>query len=247
MKANFKTLQNIAREKNLFTADQIPTHYLQPQKIRGSLFNYSEYVNSVKDVEFLEYIPKDILSSFTYGVFFHCYEQKKNFSDEIELYVIDRNVSILFLTPEGNAARISSHKNKFSFNLAYFYFREFDSVSYHLRQKALNDSGIKEPNSIGVFSVKKISNWLNYCDAYHNTMRDLLDSSNDKNKEIESKIENFIKQAPGCNVSKWDNKTSVRVKDLFEVVFEHNKTTCHLYTKISFLGNESDILRILNN
>ena len=222
-------------ELNLFTFGNIPTQWTKPQKLGDSTFDYSEKVNNNYT------LPSEILYKYEHGLFWDCRKQLKNNSNEVELYYIERS-QILFLSPKGNLVRLISYKGKYSFSPDYSHFREVERVSHYKRKDIYEKSGLKEPNNIGVFTEKKINEWLEYCDNLIDLNKSIVEGANDKNKQIEQQIENFINSVK-CNVQKWSNNTDV-VTEHFRVTFTHDKQSQYLSKKIEFKGTLEDIQRI---
>ena len=235
-----ETLKQITSKLNLFTFSDIPKEYTQKQILNGSTFDYSEKANN----DFV--LPSEILNKYEHGLFWECRKQYKNDKPtEVELYYIEHS-RILFLSPKGNLIRfVKDRNNKYSFSLDYSHYREVQNVSYYQREEARKKSGIVEPNYIGVFTDKKVNDWLNYCDQEAELNKQIVDSSNDKNQEIEKEIETFINSMP-CEVSKWNNNTEIKT-NLFKIVFTHDKKSQYLSKKIEFTGTLKDITKIENN
>jgi hypothetical protein len=227
-----------AKKFNLYTKEYLPKVYTSKQVLNGSIFDYSNKVNNAR----LD-LPDELLEQFNPVLLFKAREQQKNFSDEIELYYIEHYYTA-FETPEGNIAilRYNSKNKKYYFTPYYGYFRQYQNIDHHIRLQAEKESGIKAPNYIGKFMAKKVQAWLNYCDTKINHMNSLLESTKDKNAEIERKIADFAVNSKG-DVSRWSDQTQVKTK-YFRVTFNHNKRSQYLYTKIEFTGNLNDVLNI---
>lgn len=236
---NATTLKELTSKLNLFQFSDIPSEYISTQILSGSTYNYSEKVNN-------DYtLPSELLKNITHGLFWECRKQYKNSEpNEVELYYIDGS-RLLFLTPKGNLVRLCKTKDKYSFSLDYSYYHKVQNIDYYQREKAFKDSGLIEPNYIGVFTEKKINDWLNYCDAKNEIHEQIILSADSKNTEIEKEIQSFIDSVK-CKVSKWSDNTEVRT-DLFTVVFTHSKKSQYLSKKITFTGELTDITNITNN
>jgi hypothetical protein len=102
-----------------------------------------------------------------------------------------------------------------------------------------------EPNYIGVFTEKKINDWFDFCDKEAELNKQIVSSSEGKNKEIEEQIQSFIGSVP-CTVQKWANNTEVRTKH-FNVVFTHDKSSQYLSHKVTFSGSLKDITKLENH
>jgi hypothetical protein len=237
---NYGQLTEAAAAKGLYTRSNIPPQYRAKQTSRGSEFDFYTYVLQDENK-----VPDEVLNKFTSDFFYRCYEQEENFSDKIELYVIERGADHIFLSPKGHLCRLLCNKNKYAFHPHYAYLRKWSDISHHLKKEAIKEAGLSEPNRIGVFTEKKVLQWLQYCDTYIEVMEALCKKADSRNDEIEAEIKTFI-QRSGGNVSTYHNITDVTVKGLFEVRFEHNKESQYLSTKIEFRGAASDLLNLLN-
>jgi hypothetical protein len=222
----------------------MPDVYKSNQELNGSVYNYSEKINSVIEKHSL---PSDILSKFDYDILFDCRKQFKYNSNEVELYYIEHSYT-MFLTPGGNLAMLrQNNKGKWYFFPYYSYFTAWQKISYHIREEEIKKAGLKEPNYIGVFTEKKVSEWLKYCDDYLQLIDSVIEAKNDKNTDIEKAISDFIEKSCG-KVSSWGNEertTEVQLP-LFRVLFKHFKSSQYLSTEISFKGTLNDILTISN-
>lgn len=228
-----------AKKFNLYLREDVPSIYLKDQILNGSKFNYSYRIERDEKANVL---PDLILSSFEHGLFYECRVQFKNFTNEPELYYIEHSY-ILFLTPKGRLAMIKHHKGKYHFSPYYGYFRQWQQINYHVRNEAIEKAGLKEPNKIGVFSVKKIAEWLNYCDQYIDLMIEYTDSVEHKNKDIEKQIQGYI-DSIGGRVDKWQNTTEIS-KDNFRITLTHYKESQYLDVKIVYSGNINDVIGII--
>jgi len=224
---------------NLFTREQLPPVYFSKQYLNGSTFDYSEHINSAKMD-----LPDECLRNFHPVLMFEAREQKKNFSEEIELYYIEHFYTI-FKSPNGNLCllRYDQRAKKYWFTPHYGYYREAQNIRHYVRERARKDAGIVEPNKIGKFTEKKVSEWLEYCDREIEFLNSLVSDVQDKNKTIERQIADFA-IASGGDVSQWHNNTEVKTKN-FTVIFTHDKASQYLTTKIEFNGGLNDVLRLL--
>ena len=238
-----ETLNNVAKEFNLFTADKLPEIYKKTQMLNGTPFNFAERIE--RDIK-SNRLPSDILKEFSNGLFFEAKEQKNSFSDKIELYYINHSYR-LFFTPAGNIAILASQKGKYYFHPYYAYFRKWDKIEYTKRENALKKAGISEPNQIGVFTIKKIQDWLNYCDKYINCMNTLVEEMSKENEKIENQINEFVKKSGGT-FSRWGENPTVTVVNcgFFEINFKHYKKSQFMNHEIKFKGDLKDILNIIS-
>jgi hypothetical protein len=234
-----KNLKQLTAELNLFQCNDIPAPWKQKQVLNGSTFDYSDKVNN-------EYtLPSELLNKYEHGLFWECRKQYKNEAPtEVELYYIEHS-RILFLSPNGNLLRLTKDRNKkYTFGLDWSHYREVQNISHYSRETAIKESGIVEPNYIGVFTDKKILDWFNYCDAMAEINKQLVLDSADKNTEIEKEIQSFIDSVK-CQVQRWDNKTDVTT-DFFQVRFTHDKASQYLSKVVTFTGTLKDITNLTN-
>ena len=118
------------------------------------------------------------------------------------------------------------------------------NIAHHKKEAAIKESGIKEPNSIGVFTDKKINDWFEYLDKLVDVHNAILSQAKDKNAEIEAEIQTFINSVK-CTVQKRDTKTWVYTKH-FEVIFTHHKGEMWLSTEIKYKGKLNEVTAIEN-
>ena len=230
------TLKNITSKLNLFQYSNIPLEYLQKQVLNGSIFDYSSKVNN----DFT--LPSKLLEKYEHGLFWECGKRYNN-SNVVELYYIEHS-RLLFLSPNGNLVRLvkTYNSDKYSFALDYSHYTAINQYSHYIRDKAIKESKIIEPNKIGVFTEKKICNWLTYLDKLATVHKKIIDSSNNRNIEIQNEIQTFI-DSINCKVSKYQEITDVTTA-LFTVRFTHNKKEQYLSKTISFTGSLDDIIKI---
>lgn len=231
-------LKELTSKLSLFQFSDMPKEYLSKQKLGENTYDYSDRVNN-------DYtLPSELLNKYTHGLFWECRKQYKNSEPtQVELYYIEHS-RLLFLTPKGNLVRLVKDKNKYYFSLDYSYYHKIQNIDYYQREKVFKESGLIEPNYIGVFTDKKIIDWLNYCDAKNELHEQIISSADNKNTEIEKEIQSFIDSVK-CTVSKWGENTEVKT-NLFTVVFTHNKKSQYLSKKIYFTGSLTDITNITN-
>jgi len=120
---------------------------------------------------------------------------------------------------------------------------KYHKISHYKRDEALKT--ISEPQKIGVFSVKKLDAWINYCIDYKNTLDALLNDVTEKNKQVDEEIKNFIDSLPQKTVR--DHKDRVYIDtDLFSVIFEIDRPSAYLRTDIRYKGGLENVVKIQN-
>lgn len=224
-----KNLQQLTADLNLFTVENIPLRYKTDSydhRIKIGNRDIPEYLKAYKGIEI--------------GLFYEC-KQDTDYQGKISYYI---DHSYVILKSTGNDILImlrQDRNNKYTLHPYYSHLHKYQNISYHLREEKLK--GLKEPNLIGVFSDKKVNDWLIYCAEYIRLMDELYNEVNGKNEAIEEKIKSFIQSIPGCKVSTYHNKTDIDTK-YFCIRFEHFKDQNYLSTKIEFKGKLEDITKI---
>jgi hypothetical protein len=236
---NNESAKAAALKFGLYTKNDLPEIIFKDQVVNQTVFNFSERINSAK-IE----IPDDCLSQFGPLLLFNVRKQENSFTGEIELHYIE-HIYTAFETPGGNIAilRYDSRAKKYYLMPYYGYYRAFQDIDFYTRDKAQKERGPKEPNRIGTFTPKKISQWLEYCDAYIGFMDGEVNGAKDKNDTISEQVKDFVSKLGG-KVSYWNTQTQVAVNG-FRITFNHHKNTQYLETRIEFTGNVNDVLKLL--
>lgn len=223
-----ETLSTILAKKNWHQADRIPKGW-EGLEIRKAQF----------------YLPDFFTSSGNYetGIFYNCLSstnykgESYNYIEGVELFIkhIDSNI---VMTMRHNG------KNKYTFFPAWFQMFKSHNISSHQRTKAVE--AINIPNSIGVFTEKKMFEWVKYCENYVSALNNALNEVENKNNDLEKEIESFIKSLQGdCKVERWAKYTIVQTS-FFIVEFSIDKSCGYLSKKIQFNGNLKEIISITN-
>jgi hypothetical protein len=222
-----ETLKSILYENNWFKSEDIPKGWKELNKREGKF-----------------YIP-DFFStsnSYEYGVFYNCLSSTDykgasyNYIEGMEFFIkhIESNIVMT----------MRNHKGKFTFYPAWFHMHKSNNISSHQRVKAIES--VKKPNLIGVFTDKKMFEWVKYCENYINALNSALNEVEGKNAELENEIENFIKDLKGkCKVERWNKYTIVHT-DYFKVEFSIDKSCGYLSKKIQYNGDLEGIVFLTN-
>lgn len=233
-----KSLKQIAAEYNLYQIEDIPeTH-------KNERFDWKIKINLKEIPEFLK-----TMRGIEAGLFYECRVQYKNhFGDTpdpkiVDCYYIEQSYILIKSNNSENILMLNINKGKYYLHLYYGLMRKYNVVSSYIIYDAAKQ--IKEPNLIGVFTEKKVQDWIEYCDKFIATNEAVLAEVNEKNKEIEDQINSFINDISGCKVERYKSSTYVKTK-LFDVIFEHNKEQKYLRTKIEFKGGLADVVKIAN-
>ena len=232
-----------ASEYNYYTLENIPVNVLADEWFAKSYDFKKELFAKNSIPEGLESIPDIEVYAFA-----KVNEQfKNNFKDEAkehELYYIDHFYTLIYSEKLNLLCQLMNRNGK------YYLFPLYDVVnklhhktSYEQRKPFL--SQIKEPNMIGVFTAKKINDWLNYCIDYVAKCEECLNSVTNKSSENQKIIDETIKSLGGCNVHKYNNSTEIQTP-LFRITFELLDNGAYLRKKIEYTGTIGDIIKIIN-
>lgn len=108
-----------------------------------------------------------------------------------------------------------------------------------LKKRLLKD--LQEPNQIGVFSDKKINDWLEFCVEKVRILEEYEQVHQEKNAAILAEIEEIKKIGKAGG---YDNRTWVDTI-LFRIDLTHYPETAFLDKKITFNGGVDDVKKIL--
>ena len=176
------------------------------------------------------------------GFFAEVREQRNAFTGAIELWYIDNKAFLLFDDSLDFPVMLRKdyRTDKYRFCPIYPLVNRLQANSnYRLREKFVKE--VKEPNMIGVFTDKKVSDWINYCREYVKALESASNSIEAKKSENIAKIESIIESLPGCKVTRGNGRTRVETK-LFEITFELQDSGTYLKQEIKFRGSLSDIV-----
>lgn len=185
-------------------------------------------------------------SKYEVGMFAKVRTQYKNFSDDIELYYIDY-FAILLLDDSLDFPIIMKNDwrtKKYTFYPVYELINKFSSkISYEQQKPFLAE--IKEPKKIGVFSDKKIADWIEYCREYVLALEKCNDTISSKKTENQKYIDSVINSMPGAKIEKHNNYTIIKNR-IFRIEFALLKNGAYLHKKIEFTGTIEDIVKLHN-
>ena len=222
-----KDLKTILSENKWFPADGRPQGW-ENLEIRKPIFFIPEFFTTSKYYET--------------GIFYNCLTstnwegRENNYIEGVELFIkhVESNTVIT----------MRGQKGKYSFYPAWFHMFKSNVISSHQRMKAIES--IDKPNLIGVFTDKKMFEWVKYCENYINALNSALNEVENKNAELENEIENFIKDLKGkCKVERWAKYTIVQ-NDYFRVEFSIDKSCGYLSKKIQYNGDLQGIVFLTN-
>jgi len=237
-------LKTLAAQDNLFLIDEIPAKYFENEYFANNFEYYKTKQNShIKELP--EFLQQN--KNLECGLFYEVRTQYVNNSNEIELYYIENCYWCVkhkdfnfytFLICNYNT------KGKFYFMLPYTFYNKFHKISNELKKQATKN--IIEPNLIGVFTDKKISDWFNYCNKFMNAYNTLKIEVDAKNNDLQSEIDVFISSLNGkCKVTKHSNRTYIDTS-FFSVIFELYADQNYLSKKIEYKGGLDNVTKITN-
>jgi hypothetical protein len=229
-----KNLIEKAKEFNLFTREELPSMLFDVQPN----LNYS-YREKIDDAKIN--LPSDLLNKYNPTLLFQV-KDSYNYKNEYDYTYLD-HIYTIFETPKGNLALMRGDKGKYSFFPFYGYFRLGD-INYNTNRE-LKESGIKEPNRIGVFSDKKIIEWLNFVDLKIELLKSIKDRNTKANDKIKEDIERIKNEIGGKIVSAYKGNTIIE-KEGFLIEIEHDKSCSYLSTKIRYRGDIEKLINLLN-
>lgn len=226
-----KSLKEICKENSRFTWDEIPEEWSESKERKRN-------PGAVKVPDFLQE-----MENLETGVFWECRIQDKG--TEREYRYIEGYPAIL--VKMGDTVAQLSEKKHYNDNKKSFFLPWFMGMKYGKMDKTWWPNPDK-PNYIGVWSEKKVKDWLRYVAEYRNAMEAAMEEIESKNLEIEKKIKNFLDTVPGAKVSCYESSIQVEhvrvTTNLFEMRFEHSKRNGYLSEKIEFNGTLLDVSRI---
>ena len=234
MKSKKKILEAEGLKMGLYSKDTLPKEYTSRQMIKGSVFDYSYKVVEIG-------IINEVLREFEPVTMFSAYEQKNNFSNEVELFVVEHSY-LCFLTPKGRIAKLGMYDGKHHFFPAYWYYGLMRNVDTYKRREYAQE--VKGPNKIGVFTRKKVHDWLEYCDKEVDRIEKVCEAAEAKNAEIRQRIAQIIHNAgKDARVTKGDNWLRIDLGK-FRIMLTHNISAQHLSIETEFLGNHNDAFEL---
>jgi|688.fasta_scaffold35684_24 hypothetical protein len=237
-----ENLQTIAKNFGLFTVENMPIEY------KDIYNNYTNEYQKKQPFEIPSYFNNNNL--FEIGHFFECKTEKSSISDN---YNYIDNSYILIKYKESQTIFILrkswNKKDKFDLMAYYDYYNQYNKLSNTLRNKAYNEN--KEPNAIGVFTDKKVIDWVKYIDNVLQCLKNTMLSNNKGLKESENIVTDFINNLEDkCKVNFWENTQTKHWNietNIFTIHFTLHTENAYLDKKINFKGDINTILNITKN
>lgn len=220
-----KNLETIAAEFNLFPQGNIPETHKEyfKNRIQGKIIDVPESFKSLK--------------GFEWGIFWKC-SKDTNYKNEISYYI--ENSYILIKGDSDLIFMLSSNKGKYYLYPYYGLINKLEKVSHYKREEAVKN--LKEPNHIGVFTDKKVLDWINYRTEWYNILSNLANETSNKVAELIQEIKDFAANCGGKYSSYSDNYYVET--PLFYVTFNIVKESAYMSKKIEFKGSLNDIIKI---
>lgn len=233
-----KNLKELATKHSMYQIDNFPSEVIKDSWFASKFEWYKERIE--KKIN-----PLGNMAGIESGVFMEVRQQKKNFSDEHELYYVDHEYILVKLEDSDTILQLMCNKGKYYFYPLYSIVNKLThKMTSQQRQEAIK--GLKQPNLIGVFTLNKIKQWFEYCAEYINRLETKKKEIESKNNDNQTIIDNFIAGIKTeKNVSQWNNTTRVYTK-YFNVTFEILDNGAYLSKKIDYVGNLEDTLKLIN-
>jgi hypothetical protein len=226
------TLKSLAQKFNLYTSSDLPDVY---KKYYNEMCENTQ-VTKVK-VPDLEYPDFDL------DLFFECRVQDAGTNKELyyieRYYIIVKHKSsdVLFML-------MTNNQGKFYLHPYYGQSYKYNGIDPYKKNELL--STIKEPHYIGVFSERKLVDWVKYGIQYMATLESLYIQVNEANEAHKKNIDLFISSLNGdCKINHYDNSWHITTK-LFDVTFNLDKRNGYLSHNIIFKGGLTSVAEIVN-
>lgn len=211
---------------NLFTLENLPTTHLEYYKNEFSGSYRSKEIDNVSE----QYTKLGLT------LVYEC-KQDTDYNGKVTYYI--EHTYWVKQSPKGVICMLRNYKGK---NYFHPYFGYLRGLNYDQQREFF--VAPNEPNRTGVFSDKKVFQWLEYCDAYVDAYNEAINKATAKVNDAQSTIDSFISSLPQKNVSSYKNTTYVECSD-FRVTFQIYDSGC-LSTKIEYKGNIETLSKLLN-
>jgi len=185
-----KTLKEIAATFNMFTAQDVPAKYLDICKELPSHKSWST----------AETIPELLLNNPNIEIDYFYQARVYNVGRPDQCNDIEGGAFIL-LKHVNSDLILMLHKdrnNKFHLDLPHAMYHKYHNISYHLRSNATKH--LNKPNLVGVWTDKKLTDWINYCNEYYNCLEENYQEVTGANLKHEQEIKRVIDALQPCRV-----------------------------------------------
>lgn len=216
-------------------------HETLPEHIKEDKY-FKEHPEWATEDFYRRSIPEGLkaLKTVQVGVFVKVREQKRHDGSH-ELYYVDFVETVVFSDKVDFPMRLAFSKGKYYLYPIYDVIIKVQGETTYRQQKPFVDA-LSKPNLIGVFSDKKVSDWVEYCTTYVEALRKAANALQEKNQANLATIEDFIKRAQCKSVQRQGKYTTVKT-NFFTVDFEMEDGGEYLRTKIRFEGNIENIIK----
>lgn len=228
-----KNLKELAAEYDLYTAEDIPAKWriTNAGRIKNVVTGIPEFLLKCDLIEIAE--------------FYDCRTEDKGTPKEC--YYIEYGTHIL-LKAKSNDHLLElfpeyRKKGKYSIGLYSRLHWKYHNIDRHKLAKITD--AIQRPNAIGVFTDKKVAEWLQYRDEYIKASDTLLEDVTGENTAIEKEIQRIKDRLPDARINDHGDTVWLTTK-LFEIKLVHNRASCYLERKVTFNGSVGDVIYIEN-
>ena len=226
----------LAAKYNFFQLSNIPDHIRNDNWFSERLEDYKLAFERTK-------LPDGLtqLKNVEVGVFGEA-TKDTNYKGEHRAYYF-KDWYILVFSPNCEVPlMLMSYKGKHYLHPIYSFVRQVQGVTTSEQRKPYL-SKIAEPNRIGVFTERKIADWVEYCNLYIDACKQSSDALQSKEQENKKYIQSVIDSLPGAKIETVRNWTTIETK-LFSIEFELLDGGGYLNKKVGYKGSIEDIIRL---
>ena len=236
---NTPNIHEVAKQFNYFTTENLTGDFLAyyNERLKDNKYQHEKSL-------FPDFFNN--CSEFETGFFWECRIQDEGTEKEYKYIeggkrlLMKKGTDKILMLQEGWRA-----KNKFYLHPLYNYINKLTAkLSSYERNEAVKK--ITEPNLIGVFTIAKLNDWVNYCLLLLDTYEALKNKIEGKNNEALKTVNDFINNLNGkCEIKKDSQNLNFWIDTkIFSVRFAIHSDSGYLEQKISFKGNLNDITKI---
>ncbi len=167
---------------------------------------------------------------------YFCCKQDTNYNGTIHYYI--ESFAPFGTIHKGILCILQEYKGKYHLHPEWQHERN-SSFSYDTKRKLLKD--LQEPNQIGVFTDKKINDWLEFCVEKVRILEEYEQVHKEKNAALLAEIEEIKKLG---TFNEYDNQCTVNTV-LFRIELTHNTKEAWLFKEIRFNGGVDDVKKIM--
>ena len=229
--------ENLAKAAryNLYTIDNIPAQIMRDKYFSEHYQYYIEKFSTYRISDSLKQIK-----GIEVGTFVHVIEQFTN-NGEHELYYIEYAYIVCLSEKTDMPLVLLMHKGKYHLHPFWGAVNKYHKLNNSERIERLHS--IKEPSNMGVFTEKKIADWVEYCIRYIDVMEQLMHDTQAKEKNNKDYIEKVVSDLPNAKVDRFKNCTTITTS-LFRIEFQLLESGSYLSKKVEYKGTIADIIRL---